>query len=299
MLARQIDDGSTQSSVDQTLVRLEDLVNDQAQGSHDWQYRLGPFGVLRIEAGEQIFALSADHEYDLEVDFSPSDEQTIFQQWLNSPKWNDDTLSRSSESHAANTSSEQSMDVSERSPSPAQQRYITPKPELSALSHGSPYLPRDVRFLMSHYTGFVIDSLASFPTPKAPWKGLHVPCALSAVAELDYLGRSDLARVSVLYSLLSLASFHLSALYETDAPVSTADYGSLTCTTRGTGGDMAIHWALQARKYREIARVSYHKCVRSVLKDGKSSVKYKELLMAAMNLVCTSVIHPAVDFATC
>lgn len=150
----------------------------------------------------------------------------------------------------------------------------------------SPMLPSDVRFLLHHYDSHVISSLCSMPLPqeKAPWRDMHLPSALRAYGELDVLGTSSLARVSLLYSLLSLTCSHLSSLYNSGdsiiAPDSSPTLGfqPISNTQR---------WRLQAQKFRGIARTAFRKHLES---KSSHKEKYKEVLMAAMSLICVGII---------
>jgi hypothetical protein len=297
---QQVEDGISDCSVDHALVHLDEMIRLRQQPNHcneDWQCNYGPFGALTTERYEnELFALPQTPKYYPQDDSSLDHESDETQHLVDTSNW-DNTCTPSLADQASGEFSDRYSCISE-SASPLLQQTSFSQSTVAAsmpglttysLSHGSPYLPHDVRFLMSHYTELVIDSLASLPHPKAPWKGLHVPCALSAFVELDFFGRSNLARVSVLYSLLSLASFHLSALYESGTTTSYLDSASLIRVGESSTNDHALHWISQARKYREIARIAYHKCAQQILKEGKSSVKYKEMLMAAMNLVCIGV----------
>ncbi|KAL1849359.1 hypothetical protein VTK73DRAFT_9895 [Phialemonium thermophilum] len=160
----------------------------------------------------------------------------------------------------------------------------SPPPLTSRFSSGSPYLPPEVRFLLHHYDHHVIDSLSAIPVPRdrAPWRQLHLPCALRAYGELDVLGTSSLARVSLLYSLLSLTCYHLSSLYTS---VDLGDVGA--APTPPTQTPNAERWQQRALKFRGIARTAFRKHVAS---QGTAGGKYKETLMAAMSLICVGVV---------
>ncbi|KAK5942523.1 arginine metabolism regulation protein II [Knufia obscura] len=157
----------------------------------------------------------------------------------------------------------------------------------SPLSKGSPYLPREVQFLMSHYVNHAVNSLALMPMDHAPWKGIHVPSALAAYGELDLFGKSSFARVSLLYSLLSLTCFHLGTLW------SASDDNSSPASENSMGGAAGPHgekWDTQGRKFRGIARTAFRKHMDSLSGPHKVKCKYKETLMAAMSLICVGVV---------
>lgn len=241
---------------DIALEQLDEVVNsaDVNTTISGWAYTSGPFGVFNAEF------------------ISQSDDASPMNEIVQGP-------------HAPPTSP---LDTWE---SPIRQPRAQEGLHIRSLSHGSPYLPQNARFLLSHYTSCVIDSLSTLPMPKAPWKGLHVPCALSAYAELDFLGQSNLARVSVLYGLLSIASFHLSALHQ--PPTSTEHPSDEPMSASNSSADNPNHtyWMARGQKYREIARMAYHKAIRTLHEESKDKLKYKEILMAALNLMCTSVSH--------
>lgn len=161
-------------------------------------------------------------------------------------------------------------------------------PHTSSLSNGSPYLPSNVRFLLSHYMNHVIGSLSGLPQSEAPWKGIHVPYAMTAYGELDVMGRSSLARVSLLYSLLALTCYHLGALYGPSS--SSIDRGSDTqLLLPDDQASTAQFWNSQGLKFREIARTAFRKCLNAMSKEPAERIKYKELFVSAMNLICTGV----------
>ena len=158
--------------------------------------------------------------------------------------------------------------------------------QIPSLSTGSPYLPPDVRFLLHHYDDIVIDSLSAIPLPqeKAPWRDLHLPSALRAYGELDVLGNSSLARVSLLYSLLSLTCYHLSSLY------SSVDITTAPCSSNEQSfnpNSNTEYWRTQAQKFQAIGRTAFQKHLESTQSHKQ---KYKESLMAAMSLICVDVI---------
>ncbi|KAH0845040.1 hypothetical protein AYO21_01697 [Fonsecaea monophora] len=161
-------------------------------------------------------------------------------------------------------------------------------PAASSLSNGSPYVPSNVRFLLSHYMNHVISSLSGLPHNEAPWKSIHVPYAMTAYGELDIMGQSGFARVSLLYSLLSLTCYHLATLYKPAATVSGTDTTQLLSTD-----DQATnlqYWNSQGLKFREIARTAFRKCLQAMSTEQPEQIKYKELFVSAMNLICTGIV---------
>jgi hypothetical protein len=156
----------------------------------------------------------------------------------------------------------------------------------SPLNRVTPPVPNNVRFLLSHYVNHVIASLSGLPLTEAPWRGIHVPYAMAAYGELDIMGQSSFARVSLLYSLLSLTCYHLATLYKPSSSTSAADLLVVSTSAQANSLD---HWLSQGLKFRNIARTAYRKCLRALSKEPLEHVKYKELFVSAMNMVCTGV----------
>lgn len=152
----------------------------------------------------------------------------------------------------------------------------------------SPYMPSNVRYLLSHYATVVIDSLSAIPQPelRAPWRGLHLSSALSAHGELDVFGTSSLAKISLLYSLLSLTCFHLSSMYKSDD----RDLGNNTFGPSTGGVPSTQYWKEQAEKLRVVSRTAFRKHLEVVTANPSHKQKYKESLMAAMSLVCVGIV---------
>lgn len=157
-------------------------------------------------------------------------------------------------------------------------------PSATSLPNGSPYLPINVRFLLSHYANHVISSLSLQPHDTPPWRGIHLPCALTAYGELDVVGYSSFARVSLLYSLLSLTCYHLSSLYDAASPGSSSHITTLGLADQSPNVEF---WSSQGLKFRNIARTAFHKCLGAMSSKPTEKVKYKELFASAMSLICT------------
>jgi arginine metabolism regulation protein II len=153
-------------------------------------------------------------------------------------------------------------------------------------STGSPYLPRELRFLLHHYDSHVVDSLSVIPLAhEAPWRRLHLASALRAYSELDVLQKSGFARVSLLYSLLSMTCFHLTSMYahaSEDMPLHPAE-GQVAAVSMAN----ARQWQEKGQRFRGIARIAFQKQLKAEEFSGKN---YKELLMAALTLVCVGIV---------
>ena len=158
------------------------------------------------------------------------------------------------------------------------------------MSSKSPYLPAEMGFLLHHYANHVIDSLSLVPLPRerSPWRGLHLSSAMTAYGELDILGTSSLARVSLLYSLASLTCAHLASMYHSGDEIGpTPNICPETIQT-------AKHWSENAQKYRNISKTAFRKHLESVAAHPGEKQKYKETLIAAMSLVCCGIISGSV-----
>lgn len=161
-----------------------------------------------------------------------------------------------------------------------------PNPVTSSLSVGSPCVPSKLRFLLSHYVSHVIDSLSGLPQSQAPWKTIHVPYAMTAYGELDIMGESSFARVSLLCSVLSLTCYHLGTLYGPPPKDGTADINLHASDVQAASSH---YWNSQGLKFREIARTAFRKCVHAISAKQAEPVKYKELFVSAMSLICAGV----------
>lgn len=163
-------------------------------------------------------------------------------------------------------------------------------------AHKSPYLPQCAQYLLWHYSNHTIPSLSGIPhsDDNSLWKQLHLPTALRAYAELSVLGDSSLPRVSLLYSLMSIACFQLKALHKED-PTTNSDesLGTHVPSSAAPEGWKAADWEAQGVKFRDIAQTGLHKFLSNSAKPdnstGSSHVKYKEVLVAAISLVCIQV----------
>lgn len=169
---------------------------------------------------------------------------------------------------------------------------IPPSPEPFAIPlNASPYLPSTARFLLWHYATTTIPSLSGVPMAKGerPWDEFHLPCGLRAYAELNVLGNSDLARVSHLYSILSIACFQLDRLHEADPSSGLSQVSSFGMADGTYPWRTGSKWRDQGAKFKNIARTGFHRCLESLKTGGKKSVQYEEVLLAAMSLICVGV----------
>ncbi|KAH7143515.1 fungal-specific transcription factor domain-containing protein [Dactylonectria macrodidyma] len=126
-----------------------------------------------------------------------------------------------------------------------------------------------VQLLLRNYELDLVNSLTPMKHDKPPWVLLHLKCALAAFSDLYMMGRSNDARVSVLLSVLSTSAFHL--------------HHKLAAVP-GAGDDLAV---LGDQCFR-LAKKRLQACLQK--RAGTSKVaKYKEMLMAFLNLVTACV----------
>ncbi|KAK7419271.1 hypothetical protein QQX98_003423 [Neonectria punicea] len=126
-----------------------------------------------------------------------------------------------------------------------------------------------VQLLLKNYELELVGSLTPLKHDKPPWVLLHLQCALAAFSDLYMLGHSNDARASVLLSVLSASAYHLH--YKLAA-------------IPGAGDDLAV---LGSQCFR-LAKKRLQACLQQ--RPGTAKVaKYKEILMAFLNLVTASV----------
>lgn len=159
-------------------------------------------------------------------------------------------------------------------------------------------MPRSARYLLWHYATCTIPSLSAIPLPKcgAPWTDIHLPTALRAYGELNVLGDSGLARVSLLYSLFSISCFQLSSFYKNKQDKASLESIVSSSLDQPTSSS---HWEIEARKFRNIAQAGFRRCLQSLSTRKGAKQKYKEIFIAAMSIVCTAVgqVFPSVKIA--
>ncbi|KAH7159513.1 fungal-specific transcription factor domain-containing protein [Dactylonectria estremocensis] len=126
-----------------------------------------------------------------------------------------------------------------------------------------------VQLLLRNYELDLVNSLTPMKHDKPPWVLLHLKCALAAFSDLYMMGRSNDARVSVLLSVLSTSAFHLH---------------HKLASIPGASDDLAV---LGNQCFR-LAKKRLQACLQK--RAGTSKVaKYKEMLMAFLNLVTACV----------
>ncbi|KAL0262779.1 hypothetical protein SLS55_001752 [Diplodia seriata] len=144
--------------------------------------------------------------------------------------------------------------------------YLNPYPE--SMAH------QDASLLLNHYKTHVIRLLSPLKYQrKTPWNILQLPCAMTTLAELTMGYRTNHARASVFYGVMSISAFNLSA--------------SSTSTAKA-------HWNGIASSYRLQAHESLKASLEHEMSAQKKA-KYKEMLMAILCMVTISAFSGAVE----
>ncbi|KAH7412736.1 fungal-specific transcription factor domain-containing protein [Cadophora sp. MPI-SDFR-AT-0126] len=131
-------------------------------------------------------------------------------------------------------------------------------------------IPPEARLLLDYYSSQMIEVMSMSPIKKPPWKTIHLPCAMSALAELLVHGEGkSLAKMALFYALLSVSAFHLGfANQESD--------------------ESTHHWKLKGAAHKRTAQ----KYLRSSLDKSLPKAvrgKYKEVLMSLLSMVTIGV----------
>jgi arginine metabolism regulation protein II len=133
-------------------------------------------------------------------------------------------------------------------------------------------LPGDARLLLDHYSERIIDVMSMSPGQKAPWKTIHLPCAMEAFAEIIVHGQTrSVAKMALFYALLSISSFHIGSAND-------------ACDDRAT------YWQKKGAEYKQVSE-SY---LRSALRGNMPKAargKYKEVLMSVLSMVTIGVSY--------
>ncbi|KAL1626227.1 hypothetical protein SLS54_003062 [Diplodia seriata] len=144
--------------------------------------------------------------------------------------------------------------------------YLNPYPE--SMAH------QDASLLLNHYKTHVIRLLSPLKYQrKTPWNILQLPCAMTTLAEITMGYRTNHARASVFYGVMSISAFNLSA--------------SSTSTAKA-------HWNGIASSYRLQAHESLKASLEHEMSAQKKA-KYKEMLMAILCMVTISAFSGAVE----
>ncbi|KXJ86066.1 fungal-specific transcription factor domain-domain-containing protein [Microdochium bolleyi] len=323
-------DRDTAAELDRLLAELDSQATALNQEEPTWQHVQGPFGVFsatqsKVSSPEPQNALSeVDHIAgtweSLDAYGGDLDGMSLFTSGddlsspipaygsLSSSGWTGDnttiTLERGTiagiDHLLEETFHASVLQPNERSP--AWQLQPTEPAIPAALSsqalpaHASPYLPSCAQYLLWHYSNHTIPSLSGIPVHNETsiWKRLHLPTALRAYAELGVLGDSSLPRVSLLYSLMSIACFQLRSLHKDGLVLRQGSSMGVSAGAKFTPESWtADEWETEGQKFRNIAQRGLQKFLGDTKTPEalrKGSFKYKEVLVAAVSLVCIQII---------
>lgn len=131
-------------------------------------------------------------------------------------------------------------------------------------------IPAEARILLDYYSRRIIDVMSIAPAKKPPWETIHLPCAMSALAELIVYGETkSFAKMSLFYALLSVCSYHIGL-----------------ANTHLT--HMSQYWCERGAFHKHKAE----NFLRAALTKGlpkSSRGKYKEILMSFLSMVTIGV----------
>ena len=147
-------------------------------------------------------------------------------------------------------------------------------PGLTIVPHFKNRAPRDAWFLLSHYRDTIIPILSPLKYSKtSPWKVLHLPGAMNALAEMTMGSRGNHARTAFLYAILATSAF-----------------GLLRSSSAGTE-----HWQELGNLYQTLAQQELKLSLsQETTKSGPKRAKYKEILLATLSMATVSVSQPNV-----
>ena len=108
------------------------------------------------------------------------------------------------------------------------------------------------------------------PKQKAPWKTIHLPCAMSALADIMVHGEArSFAQLALFYALLSISAFHLRF-------------------DDGSSDDRSQYWKSRGAFHKRKAEKYLQSALDETLPKS-SRGKYKEVLMAVSSMVTIGV----------
>ncbi|TVY41544.1 Arginine metabolism regulation protein II, partial [Lachnellula subtilissima] len=131
-------------------------------------------------------------------------------------------------------------------------------------------IPAEARSLLDYYSSHIIYIMTMSPGKKPPWKIIHLPCAMGALAELMVYGEaSSSAKMALFYALLSVSSFH----------VGLAEKSSL---------ERSHYWYEKGISHKAKSEVYLRSSLDQTLPKS-SRGKYKEVLMSLLSMVTIGV----------
>lgn len=133
-------------------------------------------------------------------------------------------------------------------------------------------IPAEVEYLLHHFTTDVVDFMTAVPTPKGPWKTVHLPRAIQGCGEVAFRGTTSHARNALLHALLAIGAYNLGA----------------KCTTSGQTSH-ASSWRQVALEHTNRSIAYLKSCLQSHCAISERG-KYKEVLAAMLAMITVEVI---------
>jgi arginine metabolism regulation protein II len=131
-------------------------------------------------------------------------------------------------------------------------------------------IPSEARLLLDYYSTTIIDLLTMSPRHKPPWKTIHLPCAMSALAEIIVYGEArSFAKMALFYALLSISSYQIS--------LGTKD-----------SAERSQYWLEKGNVHKEKSE-KYLRLALDTNMPKTSRGKYKEILMTTLSMVTIGV----------
>ncbi|XMA20888.1 hypothetical protein WAI453_013679 [Rhynchosporium graminicola] len=131
-------------------------------------------------------------------------------------------------------------------------------------------IPPEARLLLDYYSSQVIRLMSMSPIKKPPWKTIHLPCAMGALAELLVYGEaSSFAKMALFYALLSISAFHMSFGNNKDS-------------------EEARYWKRKGAAHKATAQEYLRSSLDGTLPKAARG-KYKEILMSMLSMVTIGV----------
>jgi hypothetical protein len=103
------------------------------------------------------------------------------------------------------------------------------------------------------------------------------------------MGDSSLAKVSLLYSLLAIAAFQLSALHQDAVDMLPLVDGNGTPNSPPSSLSSSSYWKLQGQKFRHISQTAFRRCLENIANNTGVPSKYNDVFLAAMSNVTVGV----------
>lgn len=281
------------AQVPESVESLLDIIELESSAIHDQDIFKGPFGLVSLADSSTNTNLSSNFSDEINITLkSPSVSMFQLDDSESPFLWDDAAVSDLVSSlHAYPGDPIDSVhypcleSLTPIAAAPTLERTISPistnLPIINNTSMSHRVL-EDGHFLLLHYGSKVVDSLAPFSSSKPPWKALHLPCALQALAELTVMGQTNNAKASLMYALMAISAFNLDKF----------------CTEHES---TPRRWWNTGQTYQQRAKYYLKRCLQEISQGGTKKAKYKEVLMALMSMVTISVsaLPPIPRYITC